>query len=232
MTEIVQIKTDDTGLATAADEAGAENALAKANSIDVIDQESANAAAGFLKQLGEAEKALEARRKEITGPINQSLRSINDLFRGPADNIKKARTVVKGAISRWTAEEERKIAEERRLAEEKARKAREAAEAKAQKYEEEGREDMAEKWAGKAEEADAISQPVAEAPKVAGVAMRTNYDVQVQDSLALCQAVADGKVPPTVIKFNQAELNKFARAWKGKVEMPGCKIKVSKSAAG
>ncbi len=48
-------------------------------------------------------KDLEARRVEITGPMNAALKSANDLFRTPLEALKKAETVVKAEIARYSA---------------------------------------------------------------------------------------------------------------------------------
>lgn len=232
MSDLLKIQTDKEGLASEADVAGANQALEAAKAIQVTNAEEANEAGAFLKKCSTAKKALEERRKEITKPLDEAKKSVMDLFRGPFNTLEEARKTVKATLEDWTAAEERRLAEERRKAEEKARKERERAEAKAREYEEQGREDMAEKWESKAEEADAAVPAGNERPKVAGVSMRTTYDVQVNDPVEVCRAVAEGKLPPAVVSFNQGELNKFARAWKGKVDMPGCKIRVSKKAAG
>lgn len=56
-------------------------------------------------------KALEARRVEITAPLNAGLKSANDLFRGPLDTLKRAETVVKAEIARYSlAAEEARVA--------------------------------------------------------------------------------------------------------------------------
>ncbi|HSH27959.1 MAG TPA: hypothetical protein VK972_09390 [Wenzhouxiangella sp.] len=233
MNQPIQITTDEKGLASEADVSGADAALNTAQQISVTNAEEAQEAAKFLKQCGAAKKALEERRKAITAPLDQAKRSVMDLFRGPANTLEDARDVVKRKINSWTAEEERKAAEERRKAEEKARKERERAEAKAREYEEQGRADMAEKWETKAEEADmAAPPPSTGGPKVEGVQMRTYYEVEVRDVKELCRAIADGKLPTSMVKPVQGELNKFARTWKGEQEMPGCQVRKTKKAAG
>jgi len=231
MEQLVQINTDEKGLAGEADIENANTVLATANAIEVVDQDSADNAGKFVKECMSAKKKLEDRRKEITKPLDDAKKSIMDLFRGPTDTIEKARNTVKGKITKYANEQERIAREERRKAEEKARREQEKAEARAREYAEQGREDLAEKWETKAAEASVA--PVNAGPekaKVAGVALRTYYEAEVTDLPAFLRAVADGRVPPACVKVEQGALNKFVGQFKGNVEIPGIKIRVEKRA--
>ena len=230
--DIIQIQTDERRLATAADVSGAQQALEEARALPVTTLEEANAASERLKLYGKAQKALEERRKGITKPMDEAKKGVMDMFRAPLEALEGARNEVKRKIAMWHSQEEQRAAEERRKAEEKARKEAERAQAKVEKYAEEGREDKVEEWSQKGEQAEAAVPPQNEKAKVAGVALRTVYEVEVHDVIEACRGVADGKIPPAAIKFNQGELNKFARAWKGNCDMPGCKVTSRKVAAG
>jgi len=88
-----------------------------------------------LRQLQTLGKTIEEKRVELTGPINEGLRRINDFFRGPAERVKTAISQVKGLMLGYTREQEAiRQAEEarlRRIEEEKARKERARLEEKA-----------------------------------------------------------------------------------------------------
>lgn len=65
----------------------------------------------ILEEIKGRWKALEARRVEITGPMNASLKSANDLFRTPLEALKKAEGVVKNEIARYSqAAEQARVA--------------------------------------------------------------------------------------------------------------------------
>ena len=231
MQELIQINTDEKGLAGAADVENANTVLATAQAIDVVDQDSADNAGKFVKECMAAKKALEDRRKEITKPLDDAKKSIMDLFRGPTDTIEKARNTAKAKITQYANMQERIAREERRKAEEKARAEAEKARKKVEEYAEKGREDKAEEWANKAEEREAapIDAPP-EKTKVSGVAMRTYYEAQVTNLPDFLKAVAEGKVPPSCVKIEQGALNKFVAQFKGAIEIDGVTIKVDKRA--
>lgn len=233
MQDLIEIKQDDKGLASAADIASANQALAAAESAVVTDQESAEEAGALLKKFSAAEKALADRRMEITRPIDAAKKSVMDLFRSPQDTLGKARSVIKRKMAAWHDEQERIAREERRKAEEKAERERKKAEEKAAKYAEDGRDDLAGKWEERAEEAAVAPVEPVSAPKpVKGVSMRTNYSGEVTDMSAFLKAVAENKVPESCVDVKFGVLNKYITQFKGKVDIPGVRVVVKKTAAG
>jgi hypothetical protein len=78
-----------------------------------------------LKQVKALQKQVEEKRTGITGPLNQAVKAINDLFRSPKEYLDQAEVTLKRAMIGWTTEQERVAAEARRKAEEEARKERE-----------------------------------------------------------------------------------------------------------
>lgn len=63
-------------------------------------------AADLLQQVKEKAKALEARRTLITKPINDGLRSINDLFRAPKEALESLERTLKQKIAQYVADRE------------------------------------------------------------------------------------------------------------------------------
>ena len=88
-----------------------------------------------LRQLQTLSKTIEDKRVELTAPVLEAKRRLDDFFRGPAERVKKAIGDVKSLMLGYTREQEAiRQAEERRLRaieEAKAAKERERLEAKA-----------------------------------------------------------------------------------------------------
>lgn len=229
---LIEINTDEAGLASAADIQNANSLLEAASQLVISDGDAADEAGLFVKNCMAAKKALEERRKAITKPLDESKKSVMDLFREPIRVIEEAREQVKGKISAYVREQERIAAEERRKAEEKARREAEKAAQKAAKYEEEGREDLAEKWREREAEAEVapISAPAAKTT-VEGVKMRTFYSAEVTDTKAFLAAVAAGAVPITLVEIKQGALNKFVGQFKGDIAIPGVTVRAEKRAS-
>lgn len=98
----------------------------QANSYVVDSAESVEVASLFLKQVKDAETSIENKRVEFTGPLNQSLKAINDTFKKLRAPLEDARATVSGKIMAWRLIE-REIAEK----EEARRRAIQAAHEKA-----------------------------------------------------------------------------------------------------
>lgn len=118
----------------------AQSALRMVESMTVESDEDYSLAADELKAIKAKANSIEAQRTGITGPINDALRAINALFKGPATFLAQAEATIKGKMIAYTTEQERIAAEERRRAEalaaaerkrieDEARAVREAAEA-------------------------------------------------------------------------------------------------------
>jgi len=76
-------------------------------------------------------KHVEEKRTAITGPLNQAVKAVNDLFRAPKTYLDEAESVLKGALLTYDREQQRKADEARREAERLARVERERIEAEA-----------------------------------------------------------------------------------------------------
>jgi hypothetical protein len=88
-----------------------------------------------LRQLQTMAKNIEEKRVELTAPVLEAKRRLDDFFRGPAERLKTAIAAVKGLMLGYTREQEAiRQAEEarlRKIEEAKAAKERERLEAKA-----------------------------------------------------------------------------------------------------
>jgi hypothetical protein len=109
----------------------AQAALRMVESMVIDSPETYSLAADELKAIKTKANSIEEQRTSITGPINQALRAINDLFRGPASFLKSAEDTIKAKMLGYQQEQERIAAEARRKAEEAAAAERARLEAEA-----------------------------------------------------------------------------------------------------
>lgn len=122
-----------------------------------------------LKRVKAAQKKLEETRTSITGPLNASLKRVNDFFRAPADRLTGIERIIKSKMVAFADEQERIRREEQRKAEEAARRERERIEAQAREAERKAQEKAAAERraaeeaaaAGRAEEAAKLNAKAA-----------------------------------------------------------------------
>lgn len=86
--------------------------IATAESCVVDSVEAVDNASLFLKEIKDKEKRIEEKRQEITKPLNESLRAVNDLFKKLVAPLVKARATVTEKILSWRREEQKRIDEE------------------------------------------------------------------------------------------------------------------------
>lgn len=103
----------------------ADRALAFIEAFQVDSAENYGLAADELKAIKTKAASIEQQRTSLTVPLNNVLRGINDLFRGPADTLAKGEKLLKGKMLAWDQEQERLAAAERKRAEDAARAERE-----------------------------------------------------------------------------------------------------------
>ena len=96
----------------------AQSALASANDFVIDSHTMFELASDDLMQIKSLQKEVEEKRTSITGPLNQAVKAVNDLFRAPKEYLDKAEATIKRAMVTWTTEQERLAAEARRKAEE------------------------------------------------------------------------------------------------------------------
>ncbi|MCZ4315135.1 hypothetical protein O4H66_17145 [Comamonadaceae bacterium G21597-S1] len=103
----------------------AQRALSNAADFTVDSDDMLEVAAVDLRAVKALQKRVEEQRTSITGPLNQAVKAVNDLFRAPAQYLLDAEGKLKGAMLTYTTEQQRRAEEARRKAEEAARIERE-----------------------------------------------------------------------------------------------------------
>lgn len=84
-----------------------------AKSIKIVDDYSRKMASEFVVETRAIRKEIEDRRKEITGPLNQSLKKINSMFKDIDKRFSEAQETVDGEIKRdWLEFEGARLAAE------------------------------------------------------------------------------------------------------------------------
>lgn len=219
----------------------AQTAMASASDYVIDSHTMFELASDDLMQIKSLQKEVEEKRTSITGPLNQAVKAVNDLFRAPKEYLDKAEATLKRAMVTWTTEQERLAAiaraeaeaaaraERERLAamereqQEAARKAQEEAQAAAAAGDQEAAQRaMAEAEAAQQQAAVAAMTaqvvtmaPVVEAPaKVTGISGRVTYSAEVTNLLELVKAVASGTAPLEAIQADTKFLGAQARAFK------------------
>lgn len=179
--------------------------------------------AGILKDIKSRQKRLEEMRTGMTGPLNASLKKINDLFRGPAEQLTKYEGVIKRALVAFSQAQEAERRREQDRLEAEARREREKLAAQAAKAEAEGRTHRAEVLETRAA---AVVAPVVEVvkPKVSGLATREVWHVECVDLMALVKAVAAGEAPLSFVTASETILGKTCRSLKGEFKAPGLRV--------
>ena len=227
----------------------AQNALTSANDFVIDSHTMFELASDDLKQVKALQKEVEEKRTSITGPLNQAVKAVNDLFRAPKEFLDKAESTLKRSMVTWTTEQERLAAEARAKAEAEARAERERlakiereqAEA-ARKAQEEAAAAAAHAAAEAATQQAAIAAMTAnvvtvvpeveQAAKVSGISGRTTYAAQIDNLLELIKAVAEGKAPIEAIQADTKFLNAQARAFKKQGQLyPGVSAIAERSIA-
>ena len=66
---------------------------------EITDEEDLALAGEMLADVKGRLKRLEAKRKEITGPMNKALKAVNNLFREPKERLGEAERMLKGGIA-------------------------------------------------------------------------------------------------------------------------------------
>ena len=219
----------------------AQTAMASAADYVIDSQTMFELASDDLKQVKALQKEVEEKRTSITGPLNQAVKAVNDLFRAPKDYLDKAESTLKRSLNVWLTEQERIANEARREAEAAARAERERlaaiereqqaaarkAQEEAQAAAEAGDKEAAEKAMAEAQAAQqqaamaAVTAnvvtvaPAVEAPsKVSGISGTMRFSAEVTDLMELVKAVAAGTAPIEAIQADAKFLGAQARAFK------------------
>lgn len=162
-------------------------AEAQAEAIQVHDEASATLATEATRQIQRRRKAAEAERKELVGPLNATVKKINERFKADGAAFEAADKIIRRKLQAYTDEQERiRQEEERRLAaerEERERKVRE--ERERQEAEARAKREQAEKEQREAEEEAAKAQDAADkevAAKLAEEARQAAAEAQTAEA--------------------------------------------------
>ena len=212
----------------------ASNAVQAARAFKVVSADAYEAAARQLKHIKAAQKNLAEKKDSLVRPINQALKAVRDLFRGPEAELDEAENLYKRGMIAFSDEQDRLRREEQRKADEAAERERRRLEKEAREAEERaaaaraaGDIKKAEKLEAKADvRTDAAASVVApviqrEAPRVGGIQTRENWYAVVVDLKALVDAIAAGTVPVIAVEANMKVLNAQAKSLRKELNWPG-----------
>ena len=176
-----------------------------------------------LKEIKALAKELNRKRIEITGPFNQGLKKVNDLFRPAKDWLTQAEELMKSKLLYYQQEQDRIAREAQAKADEEARKERVKLEKAADLAAQAGMDDRAEELE---EQAQVHEAPVIQsaAPKLEGIHTRVTWKAEVTNKMEFVKYVIE-KRPDLLwlIEINQSKLNAQAIALKESLDLPGIK---------
>jgi hypothetical protein len=207
-------------------------------------------AVDLLRHVKAAQKRLELTRTGMTGPLNETLRRINDFFRGPGDRLLAAERSLKAGLVAFDQAQERIRIEAQRRADEEARQARAKAEAEAAaaraKADAEARElrakAEAEAAAGRAAEAaklQARAEVRVERAEAKADALQTAATMAVAPVVQSARPKVAGvatrevwtfrvedetKVPREFLTIDESKLRRYVAAMKGDAKVAGVRI--------
>ena len=177
-----------------------------------------DAAAAVLGEIKGRAKDMDALRRSMTRPLDESKKAIMELFRPIVEQLGEAEQHVKGAMIGFHQQEERRLAEERAAVEvERQRLADEASRAM-----DEGR--VADAVVA-AEDSLTVPEPPKAPARAKGTSTQTTWRAEVVDLPALVLAIATGDAPISLIKPDQSTIDALARATKQEgVVFPGVRF--------
>lgn len=221
----------------------AQASLAQARSATIANPEELALAGEDLMTIKGLQKKLEEKRTSITKPLNDALKSVNDLFRPAKTWLEEAEAIRKGQMTIYREVEAEKIRKAQAELEEIARREREALAAKAAEVERKAREQaerlraaanteaerlaaerrIAQKEAEAAAKAEALRAEAAaavapkivvEPPKSFGQSVRENWTFEIVDAAL---------VPREFLVIDEKKIGGVVRAMKGYTNIPGVK---------
>lgn len=190
----------------------AQKALAFIQSFEVETAEDYSLAADELRAIKQRANAIEEQRTGITGPINQALRAVNALFKGPAELLAQAESILKRKMLGYQQEQERIAAEARRKAEEAAAAERKRLEEEAAARQREAEAQAAAAAKAKAEgdaQAAALAQAAAQRAQAEAQAAATTAQVITAPVVAVEKPAAKGISTSTKVDFEVTSLHEL-----------------------
>jgi vacuolar-type H+-ATPase subunit I/STV1 len=184
----------------------------------IVDTPSLQVASDLLMANRKEQKALDEQRTFLVAPLNEHVKAINSKFKPWTEVLGFAEKLLRGKISAYQAEEQRRLNVLRAEAEEKARQERLKLEAKADKLREQGKIERASVLEDQAAATVAV---VPQMVKVSGIGSKQVWTGRITDMKAFCGAIASGELPETLVNVSQADLNRLALTYKTTRTFPG-----------
>lgn len=191
-----------------------------ANEITVNDQQEYEFAADLLGDISNRIRQLDEIRKKLKAPILEAGRNIDNLFKIPIELGNTAKKLTQGKMLDYVAKVELERQEaELKLARE-AEKLKKEAEAEALALIANGEDEAAQEIL---DNVDVMPTPsnVIEKPKASGVSTRSNWKCKVIDMEKLLKAILDKRAPISLIQINTVSANKYAKAVRNTLSIPG-----------
>jgi type I site-specific restriction-modification system R (restriction) subunit len=186
-TDLVPVAVEDAEARVAAVQEAVTRAREQAEAIEVRNEAEANAAGELLKRIAKEKRDAEAERKELVGPLNDTVKRINQKYKDGLAPYAEADQIVRQKVTVYTTEQERirreeedRLERERQEAERKAREERERQEAEAR-----AKREQAEKEAREAAELERQAKDAADreaAEKLAAEARQAAEEAQTAES--------------------------------------------------
>lgn len=209
-------------------ESKANDIVGRANALTVTSKKEYDGCAEFLRAIKGLKKEIDETFDESIKKAHEAHKAIVAAKKSHYDPLDSAERIIKQKSLTWYQEEQRKAQEEQRRLDEQARKAEEKRkaelEAQAKAWEEKGNTEKAEERRQAAEEVFVPAPVVNRVEKADGQAIVTTWRAEVTDLFALCNAIARGELPETVVAPVMKELNALARTWKGTKKFDGVRF--------
>lgn len=183
-----------------------------------------------LKTVNAALEVIETARVRITGPLNTSIREVNNQARESSAPWLHAQQTLKRGLLAYSNEQLRIQREQQQRADEAARKTQEKLQLQAATAQAAGKMEKAEVLQSRAE-AVVPAIITREIPKVAGLSTRENWFAECTDLDKLVAAVAAGTAPLSLLMANDKVLGQQARSLKKDFIVPGVRVWSEKSLA-
>lgn len=119
----------ETGLAGVRAVVDVPDLIEKAKSLDIADDTAYGLAGEIVKKIRSATRDADEERKKITGPLNESVRTVNALYKRMIEPLERAEAMLRAGMARYAVVKREREEEERRKAQEIFLKAAEKAEA-------------------------------------------------------------------------------------------------------
>lgn len=227
--------------------------LRAAAEIEVNDARDAETAAEFMVQVERHRKMIEAKRKELKGPIDEAARRIQATFKEMLEPLEEARQIVEPKLLAWRRQEEERVAIERAAEQARLDEAREVEEARINAERIKAEQDLeAARIAAsvaEGEQCDEAIQQIQEAEHAVEVAK--NLEPEVVESAVVVPAnivhAASGSVvgrktwefeiedesliPREFLKVDEQAIRAYVRQHKGGAQIAGVRVYEKHSSA-